>query len=542
MHKDAKNPRIAVVGMGPRGLGALEALADEHAKTMPPLQVDSFDPHPAACGAGPNFDPDELSVCRLNIPMRDIEIDPPRFATCGAFADWMTDAPDPDSFPTRANLGRYLAARYDDLTASGRLAITHSSANVSDVTRGDDGWMLRVDGNWQGPYAEVLLTLGQPEVQPDDQLADWMEHADGSAAIVAQAYPAKRLQAQARDWAGQTIAIRGLALSAFDVLRVLTTAQGGQFQDGQYHRSGNEPARILPFSLDGKPPFPKPETEAIDARFAPTAGETSAFVDNIAAAATATADQAQALLTDALVVPVARILADVGHSAGDVAAWIATEWSSPASQETGGPSDTLRYGIAIAEGTAAPTIGYTVGQVWRKWQNELRAGYNPANTPLDTAETIVAFDEGLKRYSYGPPVSSSRELAALIDAGLVDLDTALDPDFTLTDGGWKMETSAGSAEASIMIDGVMPSPDLSILRAPLLVGLMDQGRLVPLADDLAAHTAADGQLIGEDGQVSPGLSLLGRLALGSVVAADSLHDCFGEASRRWARGVVARLA
>jgi hypothetical protein len=26
-----------------------------------------------------------------------------------------------------------------------------------------------------------------------------------------------------------------------------------------------------------------------------------------------------------------------------------------------------------------------------------------------------------------------------------------------------------------------------------------------------------------------------------VVAADSLHDCFGEASHRWAEGVVDRL-
>jgi len=40
---------------------------------------------------------------------------------------------------------------------------------------------------------------------------------------------------------------------------------------------------------------------------------------------------------------------------------------------------------------------------------------------------------------------------------------------------------------------------------------------------------------------SAGLCLLGRLALGSVVAADSLHDCFGEASHRWAEGVVDRL-
>jgi hypothetical protein len=307
--------------------------------------------------------------------------------------------------------------------------------------------------------------------------------------------------------------------------------------------SGNEPARILPFSLDGRPPFPKPETEALDARFEPTGEETRTFAKNIAKAATATPKKAQELLTEALSGVVIRILREVGNSAGpcDVAEWLKTEWSAPGSQETDGPLESLRAGIAMAEGRCLPTIGYTVGQVWRKWQDALRSGFNPADTPPDIAEKIIAFDEGLKRYSYGPPISSSRELAALIDAGIVDLDYAVDPDFALTSDGWTMKSGSGSIEASVMIDAVMASPDLSILRPPLLVGLMDAGRLCPINESLAAHTAADGQLVDRQGKMSPGLCLLGRLALGSVVAADSLHDCFGEASHRWAQGVVERL-
>ncbi|MGJ8597615.1 hypothetical protein, partial [Sulfitobacter sp.] len=72
--------------------------------------------------------------------------------------------------------------------------------------------------------------------------------------------------------------------------------------------------------------------------------------------------------------------------------------------------------------------------------------------------------------------SSSRELAALIDAGIVDLEYAVDPDFGLTGGGWTLKSSAGSIEAGVMIDTVMASPDLSILRPPLLVGLIDEGQ------------------------------------------------------------------
>ena len=542
MTHEKEAPRIAVIGMGPRSLGALEALATRMGDGATPLRVETFDPFPA-CGAGPNFDPRELAICRLNIPMRDIDIRPPEFSRCGSFAEWLQDSPGPDVFPSRADLGRYLEARLDDLRAAGRLDLHHNAATVTDLQQRDEGWMVRLGRTWQGPYQEVLLSLGQPEVEPDDQLAQWQRHALTSAGVLAQAYPARRLGAEAANWAGQRVAVRGLALSAFDVLRVLTTEQGGRFADGCYVSCGAEPARILPFSLDGLPPYPKPETKEVDASFDPREAETQVFADAIADAACGSPASARTRLSRALEPVVARILSEQGNPAGaaDVSARLMAEWQEPGSQETAPPHEALMHGIAMAEGSAVPTIGYAIGQVWRKWQDALRSGYNPADTSPDTAEVIVAFDEGLKRYSYGPPVSSSRELAALIDAGIVDLGHAVDPDVSQTDTGWELATSAGRTAVDVMIDAVMPSPDLSVLRAPVLVGLVNGGRLSPLAEALAANTGKDGQVVGRDGGSVAGLCLLGRLALGSVVAADSLHDCFGEASHRWAEGVVDRL-
>ena len=48
-------------------------------------------------------------------------------------------------------------------------------------------------------------------------------------------------------------------------------------------------------------------------------------------------------------------------------------------------------------------------------------------------------------------------------------------------------------------------------------------------------------MIGRDGTPIPHLCLLGRMSLGSVIAVDSLHDCFGEAAKRWAKGMAERL-
>ena len=529
--------RIAVIGMGPRGLGALEALA-----VLLPSEVDVFDPLPPS-GAGPNFDPAESDLCRLNIPMRDIEIRARGRSSCGTLAQWLgDDAPGPDVFPPRAYVGRYLEARYSELVARGPLKIRHKAHGVDRVEPSGGGWQLQAAGRWFGPYAEVLLAPGQPQVEPDDQLAEWQDHAAKGNGTLLDAYPARRLQDRAEGWTDASVAVRGMALSLFDILRVLTLGQGGRFENGRYLRSGAEPAGILPCSLDGKPPFPKPETMELDGRYEPLPGETESFAAAISLASRAGPAEARALLKDALTQPVARILHEAGAPCdpSQVDEWLETEWVAPGSQETGTGCEILGQGIAMADGSAVPTIGYTVGQVWRKWQDPLRSGYNSAHCGADTARTIVHFDEGLKRYSYGPPVSSARELAALVDAGLVDLESASDPDIAPTESGWRLSCDGVSRDASIMIDGVLPPPDLGSVTAGPVAGLVANCRLTALGKKLAARTDADGTIIDADGHPLPGLCLLGRMALGSVVAADSLHDCFGESAHRWARGVLER--
>jgi len=87
-----------------------------------------------------------------------------------------------------------------------------------------------------------------------------------------------------------------------------------------------------------------------------------------------------------------------------------------------------------------------------------------------------------------------------------------------------------------MVDGVLPAPRLDAVTDPLVAGLWQAGQLRTLSEDLGAETAPVGQLAG----APPGLCLLGRMALGSVIAVDSLHDCFGAATDRWAEGLCAR--
>lgn len=537
--------RIAVVGMGPRGLGALEALAECVEGSGLVIDLDIFDPV-AHAGAGPNFSPDQSELCLLNLPVREISLEPPGYAGAhiGDFSGFLSPVADPETYPARACLGRYLAARFDDLVHNAQsLHLTQHKLPVERITNSSDGWWVDAADRRFGPYEEVLLTQGQPGTVPDDQLARWQSHARNVRADLVSAYPANALLLAARGWAGRTVAIRGLGLSTLDVLRLLTCGMGGRFDNGRYHRSGREPARIVPFSLDGQPPLPKPADAALDATFDPTPEETSALESALVTALAAEPETALLRICEAFVVPSMRILDTTGSSASlvDVQEWLATERDTPGAQETLPPAEALRTGIDMAGGRVPPSPGFVIGQLWRKWQNALRRGFNPARISPDTATALIGFDEGLKRYSYGPPIRSARELLMLIEAGMVDLRAADDPDIQLTRNGWQLVEDDASVTASAMVDAVMPPPALERSDDPVITKLMDEGRICAVADGLGAQTGADGQLLDHNGDVQHGLALLGRLALGSVIAVDSIHDCVGAATRRWADGVITRF-
>lgn len=534
--------KVAIIGFGPRGLGALEALLQGANSRGHNLKIDIFDVC-AKPGAGPNFDPREPSQCLLNIPLRDIQLRSPADLDVLSFKDWVAPAVSEDAFPPRPDFGRYLQHRFAQLALFGsKVGVTQVPETVDSVLRTKEGWCVNAGSNSHGPYDEILIVAGQPPIHPDEQLAEWQVHAGRTGAELVGAYPAHRLKLAATNWAGRTVAVRGFGLSSFDVIRILTLGMGGVFDDEGYISSGKEPACIVPFSLDGQPPYPKPETGEVDARYKPTPAETGGFVRAVSKASIGSAADAKAFLTDALIPSVHRILSSftVGTSDALIRDWLEREWSAPGSQEPAPARDALTQGIAMAEGSLPPSIGYAVGQLWRKWQDPLRQGFNPADTPAVTAASMVSFDEGLKRYSFGPPISASRELLELIKAGIVTVDLAKDPEIAMTGTGWHLQSGSSNAMVEVMVDGVLPSPDPNKVRTSLVAELINAGYLSTL-NDLGARTAPDGQLIDRQNQTVHGLSLLGRLALGSVIAVDSLHDCFGQASSRWAEGVLSRI-
>ena len=92
--------RVAILGVGPKGLFALERLL-HHAHRAGPaarLQVDLFEPHPAP-GAGPVYDPDQPAYLRMNVAASTLNMwgDATRAVSAGerlSFVDWRRAAGD----------------------------------------------------------------------------------------------------------------------------------------------------------------------------------------------------------------------------------------------------------------------------------------------------------------------------------------------------------------------------------------------------------------------------------------------------------------
>jgi uncharacterized NAD(P)/FAD-binding protein YdhS len=532
--------RVAIVGGGPRGLSALEVLA-RHAGCRS-VNVTLFE-RGDEIGCGPNYAPGQSDLNLLNIPVRAIDLPPPPQGA--SFKEWLAaqrSAPGEDGYPPRPMLGAYLQARLQALLESERdgLKVEIVAQEVVHCRRAQSGWLLWTrDMHDKGPFDEVLLCSGHQPVE-DSQIERWRDHARKSDAVLAPAYPGNRLL-EAADWSGRTVAIRGFGLAMIDTTRMLTEGLGGRFETDRegglvYRASGREPARLVPFSLNGMPPAPKPATGAIDSAFAVTDAQRAEFRETVAAAIDA---------GDGSLEPIFRVLGEIaGPKLGKDGSDRVLDWlckgaeDDPDVPDDQHPAEAMRLYLAMAHGEAAPSVGYATGQVWRHLQNDLRKAYNPAEKAAATAGALIAFDDGMKRFSYGPPAEATARLLALIDAGKLTLRRVDDPDIELIDSGWRIAENGGADIATAMVDSVLAGPDLANVSSPLISGLRDDGYLVPLDEKLGARTSAGGQVVDADGRPVDGLSLLGRLANGSVIATDSVHDCFGAAVERWAARVL----
>ena len=562
--------RTAIVGLGPKGLYALERLLHHHALSpgQPTLEVVCFDPHPIP-GAGPVYDPSQPDWLLMNFAAElvDMWVDvaPDRSARPD-FVTWRA-ARDPAGvalrYPPRAQVGRYLNEGFESLLTAlpGGVTVEVRRARVDRVRGADDGWEVRSEsaGNPAAAarefarFDEVLVTVGHQGGGSGALEATYTCPAPLAPAV----FPVGEHLSPAAVPAGSVVAARGFALTFLDGALALTEGRGGSFEPvaGSEHRLRYEPggaeiAVIYPFTRSGRPTLAKPDPEIARA---------IAGLDELIAGCCERIDALPARFRiHADLIPIlvdgaagALRLAGATSECGDTRFGVdAIRDAITALIKPSDPSEAAAE-IAVAQLEASIEIGcrlrppdhrWALGESWRAMYPAISARLGDGGIEAREWAEFQSLATEMERLSFGPPPINAAKLLALIDAGRVDLGLLAGGRLEAAAGETYLRTATRSERIDVVVDAVLPPPGARGLKSELLEDLLTSGEAREAAGRRGIEVCPDGRCITADGAVSRGLAVLGRPTEDWIIGNDTLSRTLHPHLDRWARGVARRMA
>ncbi|PPL20255.1 FAD/NAD(P)-binding protein [Microterricola pindariensis] len=586
---------LCIVGAGLRGAVLLERVSASIGEllTGQDLVVHLVDPHPAGSGrTWRDGQPGTLvmnTVAAQSTVFTDATVQcagpivpgPSFLEWCEAVADGGTAAPGLPpalraeaartrdwSNPSRLLYGHYLRWAHARTVAAlppGIRLVEHGARAIAvtetgDADTGGPAWELQLDNGSSLSADAVVLALGWLPVTPsatESELAAAV--ADAQLDWVAPDNPIDQDLSRVR--AGEPVIVRGLGMSFFDTVSMLTEGRGGRFVERehgldphrlQYLPSGAEPVihagsrRGLVFrakSHYGAPPPPSPQRllraalpallreERIDfgrqVRPLIDADATAAYYETLAR-----------LRPHALARPVAQLLLALeAHGTSS------PQWRQALAQGVPDAADRLDLAhverplpqsFASAEEFTARTIAAVhadAEQAALGADSPLKAALLSIGASRLTIVPLVEFGR-LSAESFagsyqdfqafagilgsGPPLFRSRQLLALLRAGIV---RPLGPELQLRVQGGRFEASsprvpAHTVRARTLVDAWLPLPAGRRSAEPLLRSVLEQGLARPFridgletgALDISPH---DNALVRADGAAHRSLFSVG---------------------------------
>lgn len=443
----------------------------------------------------------------------------------------------PDVYPTRALYGCYLTWAFQQVVANAAAHVTVRTHPVRAVALEDEGrageqTVVLEDGTRLAGLSAVVLAQGHVPAQHSDTERELTQYAEQEGlTYLAPSNPADVDLSDIRP--GEHVLLRGLGLNFFDYLALFTHGRGGVFTrvDGRllYRPSGREP-RLHAGSRRGVPYQARGENEkGAHGRHHPRL-LTAGYMAKLRArtpdrgAIDFAADLWPLISKEVCSVHYAALLAARGELPGLIEEF--TEAYLEA--EPGREEDVLldARGIDAAErwdwkrvarpygdrvfADQAAFRGWLRGHldddvrlarqgnvsgpvkaaldVLRDLRNELRLAVDHAGlTAASHRDDLDHWYTPLNAYlSIGPPASRIEEMAALIDAGILDVTgpgmrvTAdpldpLGPCFT----GTSSEIADVRVRATVLIEARLPEIDLRRTADPLMSGLLRTGQCHP---------------------------------------------------------------
>jgi len=571
--------RLAIIGLGPRGSYALECFLREFIKfgEHNQLQILLFE-ETGKYGYGHVYDVGQVDSNWINVSERalvldgreSMELNDIKIPAFPSYHDWAglaitnLNKRETDSFPPRAKIGAYLRDRFqslvDPLLLSKIVTIYKDRILKIDLLNQDKISIESEDRSYEN-IDEVLLTIGHQPTELSHELRSWdvITKKSNRLRLFTDPYPTAAI-INSEDLSDQSkIAIRGCGLAMIDVVRAIA-CKFGKFvvidaakKTTKYKVETDLTGMIIPYSLDGLFPSPKPLNKEIDDWFKPTGSQIINFENKIGDPDTQSrADSPRFLISEFATIAAdiyknLKLTTDQENISNKEIEDLVKKWLSNNNYEhptiisaNRSAQETMQDHVAMATGMAPISLDYCIGQVWRHCQPSIydKLSYNACSEKV-FAE-IIALDESTKRYSYGPPVESIQQLLALVEVGVMTLKYANDPSIKLDDNGWQIVSNGDTATANMMINSVLDSPKIKSVSSPIVRNLLSNDIIQAVHDELGIMTDKNGYTESNKFNGDVPVALLGRLAKGTIIGVDAILECFGNRALDWAAEAVKR--
>lgn len=535
---------VGIVGAGPRGVTALNALAS---LATTPVTIHLFgainDNGINVAGQGTPYSINQPLFSRLNAsssvvdmfaqfrqaeievrqanpshdpePARDrTDTDTPHAIVGDNFDQWaLRYHPDlVDSFPPRAYIGRYFTDCMDYIRS--RLPdhvklVEHS--RVRSITGQDGNWVIDTDHE-RITVDELLLTLGHAQ-EPPNKLTPH-DVAGQADAVIDSPYPLSRMD-EIPD--GARVATRGAGLSFIDIALAFTEGRGGIFsEDGSTYTPSGRECELYPTGLEGIFLDAKPNIDVLDTVHDPT------WWDEVAHQILNSTD-------------LANILTILRESTSSVL----KELDYPAPKAT---YDTIVAGPSPEPGQAREWLAGSLhddprhphprtivaGTIIKLFDPLLETVRN-REWPQDEWTTFSTLIESVNNYGFGPPPINARKILTLIDAGFIHTEW-LDAGVDALDLPEKVD---------VMVEGLLAPPGYWPEAYPGLEGIADI--LAVWADPErrpGVRVDDNGSVLDKDLHPVGSVAAIGRITEDWVVSTDSLNFSVHPHIMGWARRVA----
>ncbi|MDK6808400.1 exopolyphosphatase [Corynebacterium sp. HMSC062E11] len=478
---------------------------------------------------------------------------PPREELAASFAEELARTR-PESNPSRALYGAYLEWVFEvALTQLPETVdvVQHRARALSVEERGEQDAITLSDGSTVTADATVLAYGWQVPALSESERA-LAEAAHSDLHWVRPDNPVEQPVSEVP--AGEKVLIRGLGMGFFDIMALLTIDRGGEFvgdpstRSGlRYEPSGEEPHFIVS-SGRGYPYIPKSEYHALPPKAALTRFRAAVaalvpeveldfgtqLLPHILRDAYAEYYENQARVApDALQRPLADIIATIDATVVDAndLAGMADQLTAALEGSSAQPLDLAHWANPLDDFTDGEITEYIAEGLARDIIEAVAAADSPLKSALWAISAArkpssIAGSEGRMTWESrtstykefmafgqmvgsGPPLFRTRQLLALVDAGLVTFlgqrpQLEIGEKFTL-------RTAHGEASSTWLIDAWMHSPDVRRAGDPLAVSL--NGRVRAFVDHGQAtgspETTWNRRVVNPGGIEDPRLHIVG---------------------------------